>query len=161
MRRLQFAFVFVIASSLPAQDIPPAPGLPPAVKALEYLKPQPNSGPTSWTNGPYQYDGAGNIAAIGSESYAYDKVGRLTTATLRGPDMTTLQTQTFGYDDYGNLINTSKLGQTVLLPVTPGTNQPQALHYDPSGNVDTAGAQHYDYDAVGMPNTVRLGTSGL
>ncbi|HEV7923386.1 MAG TPA: RHS repeat-associated core domain-containing protein [Thermoanaerobaculia bacterium] len=99
MRRLQFAFVFVVASSLLAQGMPPARA------------------------------------------------------------MSTLQTQTFGYDEYGNLINTSKLGQTVLLPITPGTNQLQALHYDSSGNVDIAGSQHYDYDAVGMPNTVRLGTS--
>ena len=159
MRRLLIAFLLVVASSMRGQDAPAPPPVPQAVKALEYLKPQPNSGPTSWTNGPYGYDGAGNITAIGSESYVYDKIGRLKTATLRGPDLSSMQTQSFDYDPYGNLVSTSKLGQTVLLPTSTATNQLGTLHYDASGRVDIAGTQHYDYDAVGMVNTVRLGTN--
>jgi RHS repeat-associated protein len=157
MRRLVLALL--VASSLQGQDAPPPAAVPQAVKALESLNAQPNAGPTSWTNGPYAYDGAGNIQAIGPETYVYDKIGRLTTSTLRGPDLSSMQTQSFGYDDYGNLISTARLGQTVNLDVTPGTNRLTALGYDSAGNVVAAGVQHYDYDALGMPNAVRLGTS--
>lgn len=160
MRRLLFAIVLILAPSVLAEDPAPPPAVvPQAVKALEHLKPRPASGPTSWTNGPYGYDGAGNIQAIGAEAYVYDKVGRLKVATLRGPGLSSMQTQSFHYDEYGNLISTSKLGQTMLLPASTATNQLGPLHYDASGNVDGAGAQHYDYDAAGMVSTVRLGTA--
>jgi RHS repeat-associated protein len=154
-----FACLLFVASPLLAQDVPPAPAVPQAVKALAYLKPRPNAGPTSWTNGPYGYDGAGNIAAIGSESYVYDPVGHLMSATVRGPDLSSMQTQSFTYDGYGNLTNTSKLGQTVSLPTAAATNQLTTVHYDAAGRMDVAGVQHYDYDALGMLNVVRLGAS--
>jgi RHS repeat-associated protein len=111
----------------------------------------------SWINGPYQYDGAGNIKAIGTESFAYDPISRLTSATLRGPDMVSMQTQTFGYDPYGNLTQTAKLGQTVFLP-SAAKNQLDGLHYDSAGNIDIAGTLYYSYDAVGMLSAVRLGS---
>ncbi|HEV7920876.1 MAG TPA: RHS repeat-associated core domain-containing protein [Thermoanaerobaculia bacterium] len=155
MRRYVITLLFLVLA-------PPsfaADSTPQAVAALQYLRPRTDNGPVSWTNGEYKYDGAGNIYAIGNESYAYDKLSRLEKATLRGPDMTSLQTQTFDYDAYGNLISTSKLGQTVGLDTSTLTNQLNALHYDASGNVDIAGTQHYDYDAAGMPNTVRLGAN--
>jgi RHS repeat-associated protein len=133
--------------------------VPTAIKALEYIKAQPNSGPTSWTNGPYTYDGAGNVKGIGSEVYVYDKVGRLQSATMRGPDLTSMQTQSFIYDAYGNLTSTTKLGQTIPLIITPGTNSNQldAVGYDAAGNVISTGSLYYGYDAAGMLNTVRLG----
>ena len=34
--------------------------------------------PVNWTSGSYAYDGASNITAIGTSTYEYDKVGRLT-----------------------------------------------------------------------------------
>jgi uncharacterized protein RhaS with RHS repeats len=153
MRMIVLAAALALAPWTMADDVPQA------VAALRHLTPQTHSGPTAWTAGPYQYDAAGNISAIGSEAYVYDSVGRLTSATLRGPDMTTLQTQAFGYDTYGNLTSTAKLGQTVLLPTTPATNRLDLLGYDAAGNVITAGTQHYGYDAVGMPSTVHLGTA--
>jgi RHS repeat-associated protein len=70
-----------------------------------------------------------------------------------------MQTQSFGYDAYGNVIRTMKLGQTVNFDVTAATNRLNALSYDASGNVITSGTQHYDYDAVGMLNAIRLGTN--
>ena len=133
--------------------------MPQAVKALEHLKPRTDAGPYSWTAGPYDYDGAGNIKAIGSESFVYDKLGRLRSASVRGPDAVSLQTQTFGYDAYGNLISTSKLGQTVLLSVDTRTNQLDGTGYDASGNVITSGARNYAYDAVGMLSVITLGGS--
>jgi RHS repeat-associated protein len=150
---------FLLAATFPtlADDAPAA--VPQAVKALEHLRPKPDAGPFSWTAGEYRYDGAGNITGIGSESFVYDKVGRLRSATVRGPDLTTLQTQTFAYDDYGNLTSTSKLGQTVDLSADASTNRLASVGYDASGNVVTSGTQHYDYDALGMLNTVRIGAS--
>ncbi|HEV7920675.1 MAG TPA: RHS repeat-associated core domain-containing protein [Thermoanaerobaculia bacterium] len=133
-----------------------AEDVPQAVKALRHLQPKPNAGPTAWTAGEYQYDGAGNIAAIGSEAFVYDKLGRLRSATVRGPDMTSLQTQTFHYDEYGNLTETSRLGQSVSLPVDASTNRLTAVPYDASGNIIASGIAHYDYDAAGMLNALRL-----
>ncbi|HKO57033.1 MAG TPA: RHS repeat-associated core domain-containing protein [Thermoanaerobaculia bacterium] len=133
--------------------------VPQAVKALAHLKPKAAAGPVSWTAGPYQYDGAGNITAIGSEAFVYDKIGRLKTATVRGPDLSALQTQTFIHDEYGNLTATSKLGQTVLLPADSSTNRASYAGYDAAGNVVTSGTIHYDYDAAGMLSTIRLGST--
>jgi YD repeat-containing protein len=160
MRRLLVSLGLVVTSSVFAQDaaLPPPP-VPQAVKALAHLRTQPNAGPTSWTNGPYEYDGAGNIKAMGPETYVYDKIGRLKSSTLRGPDRSSMQTQSFDYDAYGNMIRTSKLGQTVPLPITGATNRLSSLGYDASGNVVAAGTLHYDYDALGMANVVRLGTN--
>ena len=97
------------------------------------------------------------MIAIGTESFTYDKVGRLKSATVRGPDLTTLQTQTYAYDPYGNLIETAKLGQTVSLPTDAATNRLASAGYDAAGNVTSWGTYHYDYDALGMMNTVRVG----
>jgi RHS repeat-associated protein len=145
------------APSVIAAEAPPA--VPQAVAALAHLQPRANDGPLSWTAGPYFYDAAGNIKNIGSETYAYDTLSRLRQATLRGPDMTTLQTQSFNYDEYGNLKSTSKLGQTVELRPDASTNRLQGMQYDAAGNLTDAGTQHYSYDAFGMPNTVHLGTA--
>jgi RHS repeat-associated protein len=182
IRRLIFALALAVPYAMRAQDAPPAdlapgalasqpvapqaqtakpPAEPMAVKALKYLNAKPNNGPTSWTNGPYAYDGAGNISGIGSEAYVYDTTGRLTNATLRGPDLSSMQTQSFTYDEYGNLTSTTKLGQTIPLTIVPGENKNRlsGIGYDASGNVITAGSLHYDYDAVGMVNQVRVGAS--
>lgn len=156
MRRLLLVLVLVLPGTLYAQEAPPP--VPQAVRALQHLETKPNRGPTSWTNGPYIYDAAGNISRIGIEAFLYDKVGRLENATLRGPDLSTLQTQSFTYDEYGNLTSTAKLGQIVHLDVTFGTNSLSGVEYDAAGNVITAGAQHFGYDALSMRNTVRLGT---
>ncbi|HEV7922811.1 MAG TPA: hypothetical protein VGR02_18650, partial [Thermoanaerobaculia bacterium] len=72
MRRFAFGLLVALAPSLFAADAAPR-----AVAALEHLKPKADVGPFAWTAGDYRYDGAGNITAIGSESYVYDKLGRL------------------------------------------------------------------------------------
>ncbi|HKO56369.1 MAG TPA: RHS repeat-associated core domain-containing protein [Thermoanaerobaculia bacterium] len=156
MRRFALVGLLAVAQTLFADD---PPKVPQAVAALEQLKSKANAGPVSWTNGPYGYDGAGNITAIGNEAFVYDKIGRLKGAIVRGPDLTALQTQTFLYDDYGNLTSTSKLGQTVSLPANALTNRLEGIDYDAAGNVTAIGVQHYDYDALGMLNAIRVGTS--
>src|SRR5947209_11559701 len=37
-----------------------------------------------WNSGTYHYDGAGNITGIGSDSFQYDAVNRLTSSTVQG-----------------------------------------------------------------------------
>ena len=133
--------------------------VPQAVKALRHLKPAPYSGPFSWTNGPYEYDGAGDIKAIGSEQFLYDKVGRLRSATVRGPDLSAMQTQAVTYDGYGNVTSMSKLGQTVDLSTSITTNRLQSAGYDASGNLTASGTVQYSYDATGTLNAVRVGDS--
>lgn len=100
--------------------------------ALEHLKPRTNAGPVSWTG--------------------------LKSATVRGPDLSTYQTQTFVHDVYGNLTSTSGLGQTVSLPVNDSTNRLLGIDYGAAGNLSSFGIQHFEYDALGMPNAVRLGS---
>ena len=153
----QLLITLAVCCHLYAADAPPA--IPQAVAALAHLKPAPKTGPSSWTAGPYHYDGAGNIIAIGSESFAYDALSRLATATVRGPDLTSLQTQTYRYDIYGNLIGTAKLGQEVDLTPDVLNNRINGVGYDAAGNVKAWGDQRYDYDAAGMMNAISIGTS--
>src|SRR5438552_16610864 len=62
-------------------------------------------GPPTWSSGPYAYDGAGNITSIGTagypgyESYMYDPLSRLTSASLPG------HTESYTYDGFGNMTN--------------------------------------------------------
>src|ERR1051325_238202 len=156
MRGLLAAMLVVSTLPLCAEE---AHAVPQAVAALEHLKPKRNDGPFAWTAGPYHYDGAGNIDRIGPESFAYDRAGRLNIATVRGPDLNTLQTQSFTCDVYGNLIRTEKLGQIVDLAVTGTTNRLDAATYDASGNMTGWAAYQYDDDAVGMMNSIHVGAS--
>jgi RHS repeat-associated protein len=155
MTRL-FAAAALLLAAAPSLFAAEAPAVPQAVAALAHLQPRGNNGPLSWTAGPYLYDAAGNIKNIGAETYDYDPLSRLRHATLRGPDMTSLQTQTFDYDEYGNLKSTAKLGETVLLSPDVATNRLQGLGYDAAGNLTQSGIQHYSYDALGMLNKIEL-----
>jgi YD repeat-containing protein len=64
----------------------------------------------NWDSGAYGYDGAGNITAIGLDSYYYDKVGRI----LYGTTQNGVASQSYTYDTYGNLksIGTTRSGVT-------------------------------------------------
>jgi RHS repeat-associated protein len=55
----------------------------------------------------YSYDGAGNVLSIGSETFGYDSLNRLTTAT--GPWGTT----TYSYDAAGNMAQQQNSSSTV------------------------------------------------
>ena len=106
--------------------------------------------PTSvsrWTSGTYTYDGAGNVKAIGTHTFTYDKVSRLTAANLylEPTASTTLRTQTFGYDAFGNLL-TFGGSSARNTPTAPGTNHLTGATYDASGNVITWNGNAYTYD---------------
>ncbi len=87
----------------------------------------------------YTYDGAGNITAMGPDSFGYDPRSRLTSATLSG-----LGSQSYSYDRYANLI--SKGGSSY--PVSASTNRMTALSYDARGNTITNGQENYGYDGL-------------
>ncbi|MBV9493094.1 MAG: hypothetical protein JOZ54_02525 [Acidobacteria bacterium] len=171
MRKTLSLLLLAIAASLSAQEPKPVPQ---SVTALEQLRSHPNDGPFSWNTGTYQYDGAGNIWAIGDERFGYDKIGRLKSATVRGPDLSSMQTQSYVYDAYGNMgsmvtqdggLTTRTVTMTVDAPTnrltavtyTPTTPQ-ESVTYDGAGRVTAVNGTYYSYDALGMPNVVRLGT---
>ncbi|MBV9494265.1 MAG: hypothetical protein JOZ54_08460, partial [Acidobacteria bacterium] len=162
MRRLVLAALSLVLSvSSSAQESTAVPAVPQAVAALRHLQPQPNAGPFSWTAGPYVYDGAGNIARIGGETYSYDTLSRLTSAKVQSPNQVDYQTQTFTYDVYGNLATMTKVEaqQTTTLSPSDTTNRLPGMTYDSAGNVTDWSDQHYKYDAVGMMNAVHVSTS--
>ncbi|MCH9647025.1 MAG: hypothetical protein K0U98_02235 [Deltaproteobacteria bacterium] len=56
-----------------------------------------------WTSGPFSYDAAGKITAMGGDKFFYDEVSRLTKAEVKLGTATT--TETYSYDRFGNLIS--------------------------------------------------------
>ena len=101
------------------------------------------SGTTLWSTGAYAYDSAGNIKSLGSDSYAYDRLSRLTAATvhLPPPNQSTAVPQTFSYDSYGNLTEISHntpgggSGPGIINLSTGNNNHLDDATYDPNGNV--------------------------
>lgn len=80
----------------------------------------------SSSTGTYSYDGAGNISAMGVDSFQYDLAMRVTEANVAG------QRQRYEYDGFGNL--TSMDEQTV--PAHWPTNRLGApFVYDAAGNI--------------------------
>jgi len=96
---------------------------------------QPESVASTWSTGPYTYDGSGNVVVIGpqvtnegsgkTDYYVYDAVGRLRNGTAHTPSSS--NQQTFTYDLYGNLkqIETTTPGgtATATYALDPATNQ--------------------------------------
>lgn len=78
-------------------------------------------GTTLWTEGPYEYDGSGNIDRIGDRRYTYDGVDRLT-AAYQGP----APYQTIGqyaYDSVGNISSFNENGRYQVFTHSAGTNR--------------------------------------
>jgi RHS repeat-associated protein len=106
--------------------------------------------------GPYQYDGTGNIRAIGpDESFLYDRDSRLVKAVM------TPGAQTFTYDLFGNRTSTDTSGITrcnggadcARRPdptIKPRTNRFEEATYNAAGAVATFDGHTYTYDSIGM-----------
>ncbi|MCH9647837.1 MAG: hypothetical protein K0U98_06330 [Deltaproteobacteria bacterium] len=89
----------------------------------------------SFDSGLMSYDGAGNLKAMGADSFAYDGVGRLVDADYSSTGLS----QSYSYDRHGNL--TSLAGDTVgmvIPPVDAATNRLVGANYDGAGNLLTA-----------------------
>jgi YD repeat-containing protein len=76
------------------------PGAPPAASApvspQRRLTPQPSGYGDNGQSGTYTYDGAGNITAIGADTYLYDTAQRLVRSVTRGVE------EDYSYDAFGN-----------------------------------------------------------
>ncbi len=96
----------------------------------------------AWGPRTYTYDGVGNITQIGTDTYAYDALGRLRTAVISG------RTETFDYDSFGNLKERITEGVPLPIPVSSGTNRLSGYAYSGDGSI--LDAARYKYDAAGM-----------
>lgn len=114
--------------------------------------------PPAWSSGAYNYDGTGNIYAIGTASspasdgtrntYTYDLNSRL--ATWTGPGS---WSESYTYDEYGNMTAKTMGASTMNMPVTTATNHLTAESYDTAGNrtsSSTSPSHAYAYDSVNM-----------
>ena len=124
---------------------------PTAVSAparVEALHPVTTSGPPTWSSGNYAYDGAGNITSIGTDSFIYDQLSRLTTANVQG------HAESYVYDPFGNM--TSRTTDNVSWPLPIDSPSPTnrftspAATYDAAGSLTDYASQHYVYDPFGM-----------
>jgi RHS repeat-associated protein len=108
------------------------------------------AGPSAtWSSGAYSYDGAGNITRIGTASYTYDAVSRLTSGTLF--DGSTgggnQKTQSYTFDSFGNLTNIAGTSGRAT-PTSSATNRLNGTGtaYDAAGNLTNWNAAVYGYD---------------
>ena len=112
----------------------------------------------SWTTGTYSYDGAGNITRMTSTStdtFSYDTLSRLTGSTIYVNDAP--KTETYTYDNAGNMIARNTNGANLSMPVNLATNRLTAATYDGAGNMTSPGSlgsHTYTWDAVKMVKTL-------
>ena len=114
----------------------------------------------STSTGIYLYDGAGNIKAIGTDSFLYDSVGRLTKATVQGSQ------QSYTYDAFGNRTSATRAagsascvgGCETTVTVIPASNHIAEAAYDEAGNVTSANGVTYAYDGSGMVTRATVGS---
>lgn len=111
----------------------------------------------NWTSGAYAYDGAGNVTAIGSNSYLYDPVSRLVSAAQytggaagTGP----IATQTAAYDAYGNITSLTTNGSGVTLSTATSTNRLSSATYDAAGSMTWWSGNTYAYEPLGMTRNI-------
>ena len=100
--------------------------------------------PADWSTGTYAYDGAGNITAMGGESYTYDKVSRLVSSTRNGEE-------SYTFDAFGNLIAMNGLLRTT----DPATNRLTEATYDRRGNLLAWGGQSFTWDTMGRMTSMQ------
>lgn len=96
---------------------------------------------TLWAAGAYDYDGAGNVKAIGAQTYVYDTLSRVLQGNLPG------SSQSYTYDNYGNLQTITTAGSLVNTPTSSSTNRLTAGGYDAAGNLTSWSGNTYEYDA--------------
>lgn len=121
---------------------------------------------TSGVLGPYTYDGAGNMAKVGTgEDYLYDRWSRVVRGTFtNGPR------QDYTFDSFGNLtqIMTTQAGGTPQCPpvgnatcrtmsTVATTNRLSAAGYDGAGNQTGWGGLTYGFDALNMLRSLQGG----
>jgi RHS repeat-associated protein len=121
----------------------------------------------TYSVGTYTYDGAGNIIAIGADTYVYDTAQRLVSSVTRGVE------EDYTYDASGNRKSASGavncLRQaTCAQPVTVDSNTNHLttinngnVTYDAAGNIATISGSPgavYSYDGTGMMTEATVGS---
>ena len=132
--------------------------------------------PANWCSGTYQYDGMGNIRAIGNDTYIYDTSGRLVSGTADVQRTGVMSRQNFSYDAFGNRTSASRVPGSVdclggceqSLTIDPATNHimSNGAVYDAAGNLisitntvnGTSFTSTYDYDALGNMTRASAGS---
>ena len=92
----------------------------------------------TWTTGTFTYNGAGNVTAMGTDSYTYDSAGRLVRGTVLGA------AQQYSYDAVGN--------RTDAATASTATNRitNHGASYDAAGNTTALDGMSFSYDGAGM-----------
>jgi RHS repeat-associated protein len=98
-------------------------------------------GTTLWSDGVYGYDGSGNIKNIGTQTFVYDNLSRITQGNLPG------SSQSYTYDNYGNIQSITTAGSLLNTPTSSATNRLTAGGYDGAGNLTSWSGNIYQYDA--------------
>ncbi|MEM7052410.1 MAG: RHS repeat-associated core domain-containing protein [Acidobacteriota bacterium] len=115
-----------------------------------------------FASGTYQYDGAGNIAAIGEDRYVYDAASRL----VRGTAGSANRWEAYTYDYKDNLTAVERDGGAPAVFNISAKNrlvgnagsEPDTI-YDASGNIDRVGPPEnplfdLEHDSLNMVSTV-------
>ena len=106
------------------------------------------AGAELWTTNDYQYDGSGNVSAVGNTSYRYDFLNRLA-GWQTGTEATGFSAVTQIYDAQGNWVGNTLRGcgpasatprrcftsGVAAAPITGTTNHYSDRTYDAAGNV--------------------------
>ena len=116
----------------------------------------------NFDTGTFAYDGAGNIRTMGSDQFVYDRLSRLTSATLYNAQNQPLGAQAFNYDRYGNLTSTTGVNPRNF-PVLAASNRLSGSTYDNRGNLLTInngnGNEIYTYDGLDRMLTYQQSTN--
>lgn len=126
--------------------------------------------PTTLQNLGYSFDLGGNIQTItdtinGTQTFLYDELNRLTSATGPYGSGGASATLTYGFDQIGNLTNNSQVGVYTYPTSGSSSVQPHAVStagassyvYDANGNLTSGAGRTLTYDAENRPLTITSG----
>lgn len=107
---------------------------------------------TLFTTGAYGYDGSGNVKKMGNATFVYDALSRLTSGTVYPGRLGdgVAQTQSYGFDNYGNITGITTNSVFRSTPTSTATNRLNAAgtSYDAAGNLKAWNGNQYEYDAL-------------
>jgi RHS repeat-associated protein len=103
---------------------------------------------TNWSTGTYLYDDAGNIKSIGTASFVYDQVSRMTSGSVVTASCGTKSQSGTAYDAFGNMTSTTTTDWgTQGFSLSSATNRLNSpVTYDAAGNLTFWGSFTYAWD---------------
>lgn len=110
---------------------------------------------TLFNEGSYSYDGSGNVRTHGGDVLTYDSLSRLVQGTL-----TKGGSEQYAYDRFGNLTSLTRDGIVYNTPTSSTTNRlTGAVSYDAAGNLLSWNLNSYEYDAFNQMTRFVTGTN--